>query len=125
MNKLSINLVIKGALYNGRLGAYIMLRDKGPNGIREIPWDLLDGLEGSDVVHKLKEKELLEFECKSFQIRQVGVNEDPFDPMLAGARTADKLLLTPMMGFASGRFFIGLESSSKVGYSQMDRLRNL
>ena len=38
------------------------------------------------IVHKLKEKELLEFECKSFQIRQVGVNEDPFDPMLAGAR---------------------------------------
>ncbi|KAF3486361.1 hypothetical protein F2Q69_00052580 [Brassica cretica] len=45
----------------------------------------MDGLEGDDVVHKLKEKELLEFECKKLQIRQVGVNEDPHDPMLAGA----------------------------------------
>ncbi|KAF3547118.1 hypothetical protein DY000_02007733 [Brassica cretica] len=62
-----------------------MLRDKDPNGIRELPWDLLDGLEGFDVVHKLKERELLEFECKSFQIRQIGVNVDPPDPLLAGA----------------------------------------
>ncbi|KAF3513092.1 hypothetical protein F2Q69_00006984 [Brassica cretica] len=45
----------------------------------------MDGLEGSDVVYKLKEKELLEFEFKSFQIRQVGVYGDPPDPMLAGA----------------------------------------
>ena len=36
LNKLSINLVIKGALYNGRLGAYIMLRDKGPNVLKQI-----------------------------------------------------------------------------------------
>ena len=64
----------------------ILLEPGWFKGIRELPWDLLDGLEGSDFVHKLKEKELLEFECKSFQIRQVGVNEDPFDPMLAGAR---------------------------------------
>ncbi|KAG5383754.1 hypothetical protein IGI04_035224 [Brassica rapa subsp. trilocularis] len=154
--------MIKGDLYNGRLGAYIMLRDKGPNGIRELPWDLLDGLEGSDAVHKLKEKELLEFECKSFQIRQVGVNEDPFDPMLAGARYGlvelllavydvsllvemlswspmsglkliepasfqlrQRFLLNPMMGFGSGRSFLGLESPSKVGYSQMDGVENL
>ena len=68
----------KGSLSNIESGRF--------KGIREIPWDRLDGLEGADVVHKLKEKELLEFECKSFQIRQVGVNEDPFDPMLAGAR---------------------------------------
>ena len=53
--------------------------------IRELPWDPLDGLEGSDVVYKVKEKELLEFEFKSFQIRQVGVYGDPPDPMLAGA----------------------------------------
>ena len=67
----------KGSLSNIESGRF--------KGIRELPWDILNGLEGSDVVHKLKEKELLEFECKSFQIRQVGVNGDPFDPMLAGA----------------------------------------
>ncbi|KAF3558071.1 hypothetical protein F2Q69_00015969 [Brassica cretica] len=38
---------------------------------------------------------------------------------------ANKLLLTPMISFGSGRFFFGLESSSKVAYWQMDGLRNL
>ncbi|KAF3487608.1 hypothetical protein F2Q69_00052819 [Brassica cretica] len=32
-----------------------------------------------------KEKELLELDGKNLQIRQVGVNGDPPDPMLAGA----------------------------------------
>ena len=63
----------------------ILLEPGRSKGIRDIPWDLLDGLDGDDVVHKLKVKELLEFECKKLQIRQVGVNEDPHDPMLAGA----------------------------------------
>ncbi|KAF2572700.1 hypothetical protein F2Q70_00001464 [Brassica cretica] len=72
-------LVDMGVLYNGRLGAYIRLRD------RELHWDLLDGWKGSDLVQKGMRKELLEFECKMLQIRQVGVNEDPLDPMVAGA----------------------------------------
>ena len=42
-------------------------------------------LECPYVVHKPKAKELLEFECPKLQIRQFGVNEDPPDPMLAGA----------------------------------------
>ncbi|KAG2323668.1 hypothetical protein Bca52824_016881 [Brassica carinata] len=54
-------------------------------GIRKLSWDLLDGLEGADVVPRLKGKELLEFECLRLQIRQFGVNEDPPDPMMAGA----------------------------------------
>ena len=28
--------MIEGVLYNGRLGAYIMLRDKGPNILKQI-----------------------------------------------------------------------------------------
>jgi len=30
-------------------------------GLSELPGNLLNGLEGADVVHRLKEKELLEF----------------------------------------------------------------
>ena len=40
----------------------------------------------AEVVPNLKEKELLELDGKNLQIRQVGVNGDPPDPMLAGAR---------------------------------------
>ncbi|KAF3524788.1 hypothetical protein F2Q69_00047897 [Brassica cretica] len=69
--------LVKGSLSNLESGRF--------KGIREIPWDLLDVLEGADVVHKLKEKELLEFECTNLQIRQFCVNEDPPDPMWAGA----------------------------------------
>ena len=39
----------------------------------------------AEVVPNLKEKELLELDGKNLQIRQVGVNGDPPDPMLAGA----------------------------------------
>ncbi|KAF3534951.1 hypothetical protein DY000_02040706 [Brassica cretica] len=53
--------------------------------IKLIPLDILDGLKGSDLVQKGMRKELLEFECKMLQIRQVCVNEDPLDPMVAGA----------------------------------------
>ncbi|KAF3504684.1 hypothetical protein F2Q69_00040744 [Brassica cretica] len=38
---------------------------------------------------------------------------------------ADKLLLTPMMGFDSVRSLLEVKSPSKVGYSQMDGLENL
>ncbi|KAF2532596.1 hypothetical protein F2Q70_00031148 [Brassica cretica] len=57
-------------------------------GNQELTWDLLYGLKCAEVVHKLKEKELLKFECKKLQIRQIGVNGDPPDPMLAGACVA-------------------------------------
>ncbi|KAF3536572.1 hypothetical protein F2Q69_00024838 [Brassica cretica] len=53
--------------------------------ITKLPGNFLDCLECAEVVHKLKEKELLKFECKKLQIRQIGVNGDPPDPMLAGA----------------------------------------
>ncbi|WZZ44684.1 hypothetical protein YC2023_040943 [Brassica napus] len=107
--------LVKGSLSNLESGRF--------KGIRELPWDILDSLEGSDVVHKLKEKELLEFECKSFQIRQVGVNGDSFDLMLAGTchqclvlkLIEPRSLLNPMMGFGSGRSFLGFESPSKIG----------
>ncbi|KAF2617049.1 hypothetical protein F2Q68_00040026 [Brassica cretica] len=62
-----------------------MLRDKGPNGITKLPGNLLDCLKCAEVVPNLKEKELLELDGKNLQIRQVGVNGDPPDPMLAGA----------------------------------------
>ncbi|KAF3521464.1 hypothetical protein F2Q69_00048429 [Brassica cretica] len=32
----------------------------------------MDVSEGADVMHKLKEKELLKFKCKNLRIRQVG-----------------------------------------------------
>ena len=51
-------------------------------GITKLPGNLLDGLEGAEVVPNLKEKELLELDGKKLQIRQVGVNEDPPDPEL-------------------------------------------
>ncbi|WZY93762.1 hypothetical protein YC2023_066091 [Brassica napus] len=62
-----------------------------PSGISKLPGNLLDCLECAEVVPKLKRKELLDI------------------------NVAEKLLLTPMMGFASGRSFLGLESPSKVG----------
>ncbi|KAG5384691.1 hypothetical protein IGI04_036161 [Brassica rapa subsp. trilocularis] len=46
-------MVIEGVLYNGRLGAYIRLRDKG-----------------SDLVPDLKRKELLDINVGLLQIRQ-------------------------------------------------------
>ncbi|KAF3600182.1 hypothetical protein F2Q69_00035594 [Brassica cretica] len=79
----------------------------GTKGITKLSWNVLDCLECAEVVHNLKERELLELDGKNLQIRQVGVNEDLLDPMVAGCS------------------FLELESSSKVGYSQMDRLRNL
>ena len=54
-------------------------------GITKLPKNLLDGLEGAEVVPNMKEKELLELAGKKLQIRQVGVNEDPPDPIWAGA----------------------------------------
>ncbi|KAF3582904.1 hypothetical protein DY000_02032807 [Brassica cretica] len=70
------------------------------------------------------------FKCLRLQIRQVEVNENPPDPMVAGAclkliEPDDGSLLNPMMGFGSGSSFLGLESPSKVGYSQKDGLGNL
>ncbi|KAF3553883.1 hypothetical protein F2Q69_00015439 [Brassica cretica] len=70
------------------------------------------------------------FKCLRLQIRQVEVNENPPDPMVAGAclkliEPDDGSLLNPMMGFGSESSFLGLESPSKVGYSQKDGLRNL
>ena len=54
-------------------------------GIRELSWDLLECLIDAYLVLALVEKELLEFECTNLQIRQFCVNEDPPDPMWAGA----------------------------------------
>ncbi|KAG5397326.1 hypothetical protein IGI04_019140 [Brassica rapa subsp. trilocularis] len=61
---------------------------------------------GSDLVSDLKRKELLDINVGLLQIRQ-------------------RFLFNPMMGFGSGRSFLGLESPSKVWYSQMDGLENL
>ncbi|KAF2567703.1 hypothetical protein F2Q70_00024855 [Brassica cretica] len=77
-------------------------------GIRELPWDLPGCLIGTDVVPDLKRKELLD------------INNSSCTPRIS----PDWLKLSPGRQFLV-RFFIGLESSSEIGYSQMDGLRNL
>ena len=76
-------------LYDENLGQMnvhgVLLVSGRFEGITKLPGNLLDGLEGAEVVPNLKEKELLELDGKKLQIRQVGVNEDPPDPMWAGA----------------------------------------
>ena len=54
-------------------------------GVSELPGNLINGMEGADLVLALIEKELLEFECKRLQIRQFGDNGDLLIPMWAGA----------------------------------------
>ena len=49
----------------------ILLEPGRFKGIRELPWDLLDGLKGSDLVPDLKRKELLDINVGLLQIRQV------------------------------------------------------
>ena len=49
----------------------ILLKPGRFKGIRELPWDLLDGLKGSDLVPDLKRKELLDINVGLLQIRQV------------------------------------------------------
>ena len=50
----------------------ILFEPRRFQGIRKLPWNIMDVSEGADVVHKLKEKELLKFKCKNLRIRQVG-----------------------------------------------------
>jgi len=76
-------------LYDENLGQMnvdgVLLVSGRFEGITKLPGNLLDGLEGAEVVPNLKEKELLELDGKKLQIRKVGVNEDPPDPIWAGA----------------------------------------
>ncbi|KAF3591356.1 hypothetical protein DY000_02021513 [Brassica cretica] len=105
------------------------LANLGGGGINKLPGNLLDFLECAEVMPNLKEKELLELDGKNLQIRQVGVNGDPPDPILISWSPksgfsliepwtfwkAEKSLLNPMMGFGSDHSFLGLESPSKIG----------
>ncbi|KAF3550784.1 hypothetical protein DY000_02005113, partial [Brassica cretica] len=63
-------------------------------GITKLPGNLLDCLKCAEVVPNMMEKELLELDGKNLQIRQVGVNGDPPNPMLAGARATILWLLS-------------------------------
>ncbi|KAL0697142.1 hypothetical protein Bca4012_064322 [Brassica carinata] len=54
-------------------------------GVSELPGNLLYGLKDAEVVPDLKRKELLDIYVGLLQIRQFCVNEDPPDPMMAGA----------------------------------------
>ena len=49
----------------------ILLEPGRFKGIGELPWDLLDGFKGSDLVPDLKRKELLDINVGLLQIRQV------------------------------------------------------
>ena len=54
-------------------------------GVSELPGNLINGMEGADLVLALIEKELLDINVGLLQIRHVGVNEDSPDTMVAGA----------------------------------------
>ncbi|KAF3571719.1 hypothetical protein F2Q69_00059752 [Brassica cretica] len=103
----------------------------GLNGITKLPGNLLDCLKCAEVMPNLKEKELLELDGKNLQIRQVGVNGDPPDPILiswspmSGLRLIEPIPLESYDELWFRTLLPWLESPSKVGYSQMDGLKNL